>query len=123
MSARDERAGELKQQFESGDQSVLNEMMALNRCTSPCQHEYLVCILDQEKADKQADDDKRQVKQPNTACDCSCEGVETLMADMKTMSQNMKPGAMGGGQLDAITQVSQCMQTCQSEVLSCQMKR
>jgi hypothetical protein len=109
---------ELKARREAGEDVAVGDIMGLMRCSSTCQREYMICVLE-ENEKKKAVEAERQSTKPGE-CDCSCtalNGMQSRTAELLQRLQSGNPSAM-----DEMQKMGQCMSICQNELMSCAQK-
>jgi hypothetical protein len=116
------RALELKARLETGDNPSLSALDDLNRCNSVCQREYIICVLEADRAEKQRKELQKQQQQQSMAaeCDCSCDALDALFKRGKDLEEQFMAG--GSVSNEEIMRLSQCTTTCQQEMMACAMK-
>jgi len=121
----DERSEALRQAEEltareaaGGDVSA-GAIMGLMRCQQQCQSEYMLCVMEEDKARKAqkaaeqaALEDKLQEE-----CDCSCEALHA--AQGRTEELLKAYGAGEAAALDELQRIGSCMGACQGAMMAC----
>jgi hypothetical protein len=111
-------AEDLKMRKNAGEEIDAGRLMGLMRCHKPCQHEYMICIMDENKSGAEVEDAHPEVAgKPLEKCACTCETLEALTHRKKQLETDFKPGDQAS--VDEIMAMSNCYQSCMSEFMSC----
>jgi hypothetical protein len=113
------QAEDLKAREAAGEDISGSSFMGLMGCAMSCQTEYMVCEMDKNKREEAAREAERQ-QETTAKCDCSCAAFDQLQQRSKELQAGFKPG--DPAPLDEIARMSQCMNTCQNDYFSCNMK-
>jgi hypothetical protein len=106
---------ELKARREAGEDVAVGDIMGLMRCSSTCQREYMICILEENEKEKAAET-AHQATKPDD-CDCSCTALNGLQSRTTELLQGMQSG--NSSAMDELQKLGQCMSVCQNELISC----
>jgi len=110
------RQGEdLKARREAGEDVAVGDIMGLMRCSSTCQREYMICIMEENKKEE-ALEAKHQSTKPDD-CDCSCTALNGLQSRTTELLQALQSGSPSA--MDEMQKMGQCMSVCQNELTSC----
>jgi hypothetical protein len=113
------QAEELKAREAAGGDVSAGAIMGLMRCQQQCQSEYMLCVMEEDKARKAqkaaeqaALEDKLQEE-----CDCSCEALHA--AQGRTEELLKAYGAGEAAALDELQRIGSCMGACQGAMMAC----
>jgi len=109
----------VKARTEAGEEVAAGEIMSLMRCSTTCRREYMICIMEEDEREKEAEEAllKKQAK-PTEECDCGCDALAKFTRKREQFEAEFKPGDMS--QMDEIMSMTTCFQTCMSEFMNCQ---
>jgi hypothetical protein len=106
----------------TGDQDAIMKLSGqMMTCSSQCQQPYLICELEKNNQLREAELAARSSrdKAEAAACDCSCDALDQMERRGMELQARIKPGHPVP--MEEIMKMSQCMNTCQSEFVTCRM--
>ena len=108
----------IKARTEAGEDVAAGEIMGLMRCSSACQREYMICVMEEAEREKEAEEALRKKQAPPTEeCNCSCDRLAEMTRRQEQFEAEFKPGDMS--QMNEIMSMTTCFQTCMSEFMNC----
>lgn len=122
LAASDARGAELKARVQAGDKAAMARIIGLNRCTSTCQREYMICRLGQSKAE--ADAKKKALSSARgtaQSCDCSCEALAATDSRAKELQSQFAAGS-NVPRKDIIS-LTRCAEVCRDQHMACRMQQ
>jgi len=115
-----EMAGrEMKRREAAGEKLEVSDIMGLNRCTSTCQREYMICAMEQGDRERAVKKEKRKRELAESAkdCDCSCAALRGLESKTATIMGQLQSGDQAA--MDEMRKMGACMSVCQDSLMRC----
>jgi hypothetical protein len=113
------QAEELKAREAAGGDVSAGAIMGLMRCQQQCQSEYMLCVMEEDKARKAQEAAEQAAHQGKLKeeCDCSCEALHA--AQGRTEELLKAYGAGEAAALDELQSLGSCMGACQGAMMAC----
>jgi hypothetical protein len=114
-----QQAEELKARQAAGEDVAAGALMGLMRCQSQCQSQYMLCVMEDDRARKaqEAVEQAARERQLQNECDCSCEALNALQARTEELLNAYQAGNTAA--LSEVQQIGSCMGACQGALMAC----
>jgi hypothetical protein len=107
----------LKAAAQAGEDVQMADIMALTRCHSVCQRQYMICEMERNEKNREAEKSKRQAAEAAAPCDCGCTALADLERRGTKLQTQFDPGDQQ--QMEELRYLSRCLNACRNELMDC----
>jgi hypothetical protein len=112
-------AEDFKAREAAGEEVSAGAIMGLMRCSQPCQSEYMMCTLAEDRKKKAREKAEKAAREAKLAgeCDCSCSALAALQTRSEELLKSFEAGA--SPDMAEMQRLGRCVAVCQNEMMSC----